>query len=485
MTSEYHYEVVDDPSKTGDEDVPYYYYYYAYSYGVKVDIFDVSDPSNISVSKSYYFESSSLVDSRMIDGTVYLVMDNYAIYYGYDEETFVPQYMDSTVSDQSILLDASNIYYMPNDNYSFGYLLLASFDVADDSAANVKAYLGSSYQIYMSLNNLYTIIYRYYYDEALGYYTQTTYILRFEIQDGELVFQAIGEIGGMPLNQFSMDEYNGVFRIATTEYTWTEFNTINNKLYLLDATSVGQMEMISALAGLGKPGERIYAVRYTGDTAYVVTFVNTDPLYKLDLSDPTAPEVVGELYEEGVSDYLHPISDSLMVGIGRQAETNEYGWTYFTGVKVALYDTSDDDPVNLDTYLVEGEYSYSNVMYDHKAFVLYEPTGADYVYIAIPIYEYTEYYYAYYQSAYVFKVYYSGSLEFVTKLTHFVEDSQNPYYYYYDTIDRTIMIGDSIYTVSYSKIQQYDMANDFELQNTVVLEENYYYYIYPEGTWVD
>jgi len=94
------------------------------------------------------------------------------------------------------------------------------------------------------------------------------------------------------------------------------------------------------------------------------------------------------------------------------------------------------------------------------------------------VYEYSEEYTHYSQSAYVFKVYFSGDLEFVTKLTHYVENSENYWYQYFDSIDRVIMIEDKIYTVSYSKIQMYDMSNNFELLHSTMLEENYYYYFW-------
>jgi len=485
LSSEYIY-TQDQNSYTTESGAVYYYY--TYNYGTRVNVFDVTDPTDTSVYKTLFFESSNIVNTRMIDGTLYLVMDNYKIYYGYKEDDFVPTYRDSAVSDGLLQVQAENIYYMPNDVDSIGYLLLVSLQVDNTEGANVKAYLGSSYQIYMSLDNLFTIIYRYSYDEVTRAYSQDTYILRFEITNNELVFQALAHVSGMPLNQFSMDEYDGVFRIATTEYSWDgSTNSVENRLFLLDSTTFNTMAPLGLLEDLGKPGERIYAVRYSGDTAYVVTFVNTDPLYKLDLSDPENPEIIGELYEEGVSDYLHIINDNLMLGIGRQAEVNEWGNTAFTGVKVALYDTSGDDPVALETYLVEGEYSWTPVTYDHKAFVSYQPTGADYMYVVIPVSEYMTiqddevvpyYYYTYTQSAYVFKVYFSGDLEFVTKLSHYNEDPEAPWYSYFDTIDRTVMIGDRIYTVSYSKVQMYDMNDNFALLGSVTLEADYYWYAY-------
>lgn len=479
FSSEYSYEEATDSEKTD------YYYWYSYRYGIRVNVFDVSDVENVEILKTMYFDSTSIVDTRMIDGNIYMVLDNYAIYYGYSGDDFVPEYTDSMVGEATISLPAQDIYYMPNNNQSFGYLLLVSFNVDDTNAADVKAYLGSSYQIYMSQNNLYTIIYRYNYDNETNRYYQDTYILRFELNEGELVYQAIGKVEGMPLNQFAMDEYNGVFRIATTGYNWDHMvNTITNTMYLLDATSVDSMTQISTLDNLGKTNERIYSVRYSENYAYLVTFVNTDPLYKLDLSNPEEPFVAGYYEEDGVSDYLHEIvKDQLMIGIGRQAVTED-NWTHFTGVKVALYDISGTSPSAIETYFVEGEYSYSPVVYDHKAFVSYTPDGSDFTYVVIPVYEYSSLWYRSSQSAYVFKVYFSGDLEFVTKLSHMDENSENPYYYYFDSIEKSVMIGDRIYTISYTKIQMYDMNDNFNLLASTPLESDYYYYIYG-GAIVD
>jgi uncharacterized secreted protein with C-terminal beta-propeller domain len=307
--------------------------------------------------------------------------------------------------------------------------------------------------------------------------------MRFAIENNELAYKAIGEISGMPLNQFSMDEYDGVFRIAVTDYDYNGMETtITNTLYLLDATTDDTMTKISELGGLGKPGERIYAVRYSGTEAYVVTFVNTDPLYKIDLSDPENPNILGELYEEGVSDYLHEITEGLMIGVGRQAETNTYGQTVFTGVKIALYDTSGDDPVNLETYFVEGQYSYSRVTYDHKAFVYFAPEGEDFVYIAVPVSIYSNDYYRYSQKMFVFKVYYSGDLELVAELQHMTGDSS-----YFDTIEKAVMIENYIYTLSYSQLQVFNMESDFDFVDSVVYNEVYYrdYYYTEEPVATD
>jgi len=462
------------------EDTTEYCMKWTYTYGTRVRVLDASDTSNVTVEREVYFDSSYLTDSRMIDENLYLILDNYMIRYYFNDELFVPRYVDSAVSNELVSLPADQIYYMPNDSESFSYLIVASFDVTDDTQeASIKSYLGSTYQIYMSENNLYATIYRWNYLQLEGRYEYKTFIMRFEIVDDELVFKALGQVSGTPLNQFSMDEYDGVFRIATTGYSYTEDSwTIDNFMYLLDATSEDTMDQLSVLGNLGKPGERIYSVRFSEEIAYVVTFVQTDPLYKLDLSDSANPEIVGELYEDGVSDYLHEITDNLLLGIGRQAEEID-GWTRFTGVKVALYDTSSDDPVNLETYLVEGEYSYTDVMWDHKAFLSFTPQGADFTYVGIPVYEYFDDYNGYSQSMYLFKVYHSGDLEFITKLTHMIDDEEG-YYRYFDSIERAVIIDNYVYTVSYSSIHKFDMSDEFNVVATQDLNISYYeYWGYP------
>ena len=447
-----------------------YYGYYYYSYGTSVRIFDITDRNEIVLNRELYFKDAYLTQSRMIDNHLYLVINDYSLSYGRSGEEILPQYQDSVVDDEFVRLPASDVYYMPSDPWQCSYLLLASLAVDGEEAADIKAYLGNTYQIYMSLNNLYAVVHRYWYTTAIWPMMMSeTYIVRFGLVDNVLEYQATAVVEGAPLNQFSMDEYEGYFRIATTGNKFVPSTdadatsgswTVSNQVTIFDATADGQVEPVSVLGNLGKPGERIYAVRFTGAIGYVVTFVNTDPLYKLDLSDPENPVVLGELYEEGVSDYLHDINDDLLLGVGRQAEVNDYGFTVFTGVKVALYDVSGDEPVNLETFLVPGEYSYTPVIYDHKAFVSYRPADAEFIYVAIPVTEYFQNWYRSLQSVYVFKVTFTGELEFLVNLSH-MEEPTNHYYYYLDTVDRTLMIENMIYTISASQIRMYDMADEF------------------------
>ena len=163
----------------------------------------------------------------------------------------------------------------------------------------------------------------------------------------ELEPVAVGEVPGRLLNQFSMDEYKGYLRVATT------FGD-ENDLYVLDES----LNIVGSITGFGKT-ERIYAVRFIADRGYIVTFRQIDPFFVIDLSDPRKPEIKGELKIPGFSSYLHPITDHLILGIGR-----EEGY-----VKISLFDVSDaENPEEVDKFVLKE--SWSEVLSNHHAFLL-------------------------------------------------------------------------------------------------------------------
>ncbi len=176
---------------------------------------------------------------------------------------------------------------------------------------------------------------------------ERTVIAKFSL---DLTPIAQGSVPGSLLNQFSMDEYNGYLRVATT----VRLDTTVNDVYVLDEN----LNVIGKVTDLGK-GERIYAVRFLGDRGYVVTFRETDPLFVMDLSNPEKPELKGELKIPGYSSYLHPISDHLLLGIGKDGSY----------VKISLFDVSNpENPVEKDKYLLK-EY-WSDILTTHHAFLL-------------------------------------------------------------------------------------------------------------------
>ncbi|MFB6184944.1 MAG: beta-propeller domain-containing protein [Haloarculaceae archaeon] len=168
------------------------------------------------------------------------------------------------------------------------------------------------------------------------------------------VGDAVGSVPGRPLNQFSLDEHEGRLRVATT-VPGAGAAASANDLYVLDADS---MDAVGSVTGMGL-SERVYSVRYVGETAYVVTFRRTDPFHVVDLSDPTDPRTVGKLKLPGYSSYLHPIDDSYVLGLGREDRS----------VKAALFDVSDPaNPTVVDDLHLREQ--WSAVARSHHAFLL-------------------------------------------------------------------------------------------------------------------
>jgi hypothetical protein len=196
-----------------------------------------------------------------------------------------------------------------------------------------------------------------------------TGIHRFELpDDGAAVYAASGTVDGHLLNQFSMHDRDGTFFVATTSGTpWSSEQSESQIIAMQPNGNV--LEQIGQVGGLGK-GEQIFSVRYVDDTAYVVTFRQTDPFYVVDLSAPTDMVVRGELKIPGVSNYLHPISDTLVLGVGQDA--TDQGRQ--TGSKVSLFDVSDPgDPLEIDVWTLPG--ASSDVEFDHRAFLWWAPTS--------------------------------------------------------------------------------------------------------------
>jgi hypothetical protein len=209
---------------------------------------------------------------------------------------------------------------------------------------------------------------------------ETTEIHKFDITGaGPARHVASGRVRGHLLNQFSMSEFDGRLRVATTDSVGTPpapgtgsvpgtAGTSESLVTVLEDRA-GVLEKAGEVGGLGR-GEQIYAVRFIGPVGYVVTFRQTDPLYTIELSDPASPKVVGELKIPGYSAYLHPVGDGLLLGVGQDA--NEAGRR--TGAQASLFDVSDPaQPRRLDQVAL-GQGS-SAAEFDHHAFLWWAPRG--------------------------------------------------------------------------------------------------------------
>ncbi len=277
---------------------------------------------------------------------------------------------------------------------------------------------------------------------------EKTVIHKIGIKESEISYRGKGEVPGYALNQFSMDEHDGYFRIATTTGSWRSENY--NHLYVLDS----DLEISGKLEDLAE-GERIKSARFIGDRCYLVTFVQIDPLFVIDLSDPEDPEVLGELKVSGYSSYLHPYDEDHLIGIGKETEEGKWG-PIETGVKLALFDVSDvSEPEEVSKYVIGGGWAYTPVMDDHKAFLF--DRDRNLLVIPAQISGRTLGFYTTWQGAYVFDLTLEEGFELRGTVSHEEtkeeSEEEEDYYYKYRTgwenyVKRSFYIDDVLYTVS-------------------------------------
>ena len=317
-------------------------------------IYNISDRKNPKeirkvMVKGIYTSSKS----RMIDGKIYFVATQYIgpvqrKLEELNEDDYKPKYVDTLKGEEEQCIGFDKIYNIEEGSDS-DYLMLVGIDLNSDKEADIQTFLGTGGTIYASEKNMYIATNEYEYDEDYNETDRKVKILKFELKDGKFVYKAQGEVNGQGENQFSMDEKDDNFRIATTK-------SEANNLYILN----DKLEEIGKIEGLAQ-GERIYSVRYMGDKAYVVTFKQTDPFWVIDLSDVKNPKVLGEVKLPGYSTYLHPYDETHVIGFGYGDETQRE-------LKLVMFDVSDfANPKVLFEIAVGDKYTYSELLYNHKA----------------------------------------------------------------------------------------------------------------------
>jgi len=362
-----------------------------------LDIYDISDITAPTPQMQIEFQGG-FVNSRKKGDTIYLVARHTPNIDGFDyypmEEAISENEMlldELSIEDilpkvsvngvESLLVDANECLIADPDNElstaDTGYptlTLLIAVNIVDQSIANATCYLEPTDGIYVSENAIYLtqVDYR---DTA-----SRTLIHSYELSE-DLTYQGSGVAeGSLYLNgdrDFRINEYEGHLRIVTTERTGDSSDSIDHRLSILKLnTQELEMELVATLPNedrpeaIGKPNEDLYGVRFMGDTAYLVTFERIDPLYVLDLSTPTDPVIAGELMVTGFSDFLHPVSDQLLMGLGQ----DENGLT-----KLELFNVENmSSPYSLGTVTLGIEdglispdslnWSYSEARYNRHAF---------------------------------------------------------------------------------------------------------------------
>jgi uncharacterized secreted protein with C-terminal beta-propeller domain len=453
-----------------EEETPYYPYYELPSWAGKayvpytspktyIKVYDISDRADPRLQRETSADGQ-YVSSRMIGDYAYVVI-NEPVYEQNDTTNLPEVYFGGNGTE----IPATDIYYSDVSDYYYMYTTIIAVNTQNDDQEPTyeTILLGASSNLYVSQNNIYLTFPVW--GTGVGNFDKTS-IYRIHIEGDQVEYVANGEVPGMVLNQFSMDEYDGYFRVATTTYEPAQRNNVYVLNMALNIT--GSLENLS-------PGESIHSARFMGERGYLVTFKKTDPLFVIDLSNPQNPEVLGELNITGYSDYLHPYDETHLIGIGKEAvEAEEEDFAWYQGIKIALFDVSDvNHPVEIgDPYVIGDRGTDSPVLYDHKTFLFDKSRNLLVIPVLVAKIDESQYPNgvppsAYgepvWQGAYVLNVSLDQGLQLKGRITHIENpsDLEQNYYYLYSSfaVTRSLYIGDVLYTISDAKIMMNSLDN--------------------------
>ena len=394
----------------------------SYRYSTRLTVVDVSDATNPVITRTVDLEGW-YTDARMIEGDVYTVTNTWQ---NMPYELWDLVWNDSTLPDISwdasdedrdaaaeevkakiepivaavvdglslasllpekaidggdpeLLLYCTDVYH-PAEDSSPAVLTVTHFDMdqADTSEVSATGLMSDGWEVYASADHLYVAQSSWWWWWGWGDSTLETHVHRFDLAGADTIYSASGTVPGWVLSSYSMSEYEDSLRIATTDWGWWEETeeTPANRVVVLQANG-DELQTVGEVKGIA-PGEQIYAARFMGPVGYLVTYQQIDPLFTLDLADPTAPAVMGELEVSGYSSYLHPVGDDHLLAVGM--EVGEDGWT--SDFAVSLFDISDlSNPTLADRMTVQSDdWSYSESLWDPHAFTFYKDT------LAVPLY---------------------------------------------------------------------------------------------------
>ncbi|MCE2528984.1 MAG: beta-propeller domain-containing protein [Acidimicrobiia bacterium] len=367
---------------------------------------------------------------------------------------------------QGLFIDCGSSY-APDEFSGFDFVSVLSFDLAGQiGTEEVSTVMSGGDTVYASSTNLYVATQRRADWAALDEQaaieeaeTTSTHIHQFDISGpGGAEYLASGSVDGFLLNQFAMSEHDGHLRVASTNDPswgwWSREDQPSVSRVDVLARDGRQLRVVGSVGDLGE-GERIFAVRFIGEIGYIVTFRQTDPLYTIDLSDPENPRVVGELKILGYSAYLHPIGEGLLLGIGQDAD--EQGRT--RGAQVSVFDVSDlANPIRTHRFTVED--SYSDVEWDHRAFLYWAPKNMAVMPVAWWKYDDQSDYWDYFAGAFVLSVG-AGGIRQLAALEHEFEAPGVPEdelrFLSPWPILRSLVVGDTLFTLSGGGLQGSDL----------------------------
>lgn len=281
------------------------------------------------------------------------------------------------------LVDPTRCYVTADDSDGPAAVItsITVIPVQNPAALVTTCYNEEAYGVYVSEQALYLTQYRQVSNPQTPATSSTkTRVHKFDITGAAPAYRGSAEVEGMAWtggqSDFRLSEFNGQLRIMTTEFVNDRLDNQDHRLFVLrQRANAPELEIVSQLPNsrrpeeIGKPNEALYGVRFLGNRAYAVTFETVDPLYVLDLTDSNDPRISGSLELPGFSDFLHPVSSDLLLGLGRAAAG---------GVRLALFDVSTlGRPRELGGITLGGRGSSSEAQYDRHAFAYLADTGVD------------------------------------------------------------------------------------------------------------
>lgn len=341
----------------------------------EISFYDLADRSQPEKIKTFTLQGS-YASSRIADGYFY----GFSKYYAspgegeHDYDSYVPKL-------DGVRLEASKIY-LPEESEGTSYLVFVSVDLRNPTEfVQTMGVISEGELYYVSADSIY-VANMVAAEAKEGWNSDRTSLIRFSYGEGKFILRAKGEIKGQLDSSFSLDEYDDHLRAVTTVWEYHMETLIDdrtgeeigsditderhtNALYVLDE----ELNVVGKLEGLAED-EQIYSSRFMGETGYFVTFRQTDPLFAVDLSEPTDPKILSELKVSGFSEYLHGYGEGRLLGIGMEAdeETGEQ-----KGMKLSMFDISDGANVQEVSRFSLEKYNYSEALYNYRA-VLISPS---------------------------------------------------------------------------------------------------------------
>lgn len=407
-------------------------------------IYDIKDRSNPILVRDLAL-TGSYFDARMIGNYIYLVSGTGA--YITNGEPILPEI---TTNGKAAQISATEIRYFngTEEYYQYTTLMTVNAQNATEAPVYLTVMSGTTSGMYVSQDNMYLTFQNWSWNGA------NTTVYRIHMKASNMTVEAKGTIPGQGHNQFSMDEYNGYFRMQTSTYkNWTSYTNV----YVLNMnlTITGKLENLA-------PGESFYSVRFLGNRCYLVTFMKIDPLFVIDLSNVTDPRVLGELKIPGYSDYLHPYDETHLIGVGKEtADSGDSGFAWYQGIKVSLFDVSNmTNPLQVSKYVIGDRGSDTPVLYDHKAFLFSEERHLLVMPVSVAEIDPNEYSgevpsWAYgnivWQGAYVFDISTYHDMILEGRITHLGNGTDIYSQQYW--VQRSFYIENVLYTVSNSMLK--------------------------------